>query len=91
MSLGGEILAACLRAASPAALARLMLTQDPVAASLTLEQLDHMACAALEEGDKVGVTLCSRNHGTTPEAIARALGVMIVEIQEPAWATLSLP
>ena len=84
MSSGGEILVACLDVASPEALARLMLMQDPVAASLTVEQRHRMACAALEEGDKVGVTL--RDHGMAPEAIARALGVMIVETQEPAWA-----
>jgi len=84
MSSGGEILVACLDAASPEALARLMLMQDPVAASLTVEQRHRMACAALEEGDKVGVTL--RDHGMAPEAIARALGVMIVETQEPSWA-----
>ena len=59
-----------------------MLMRDPVTASLTVEQRHRMACAALEEGDKVGVTL--RHHGTAPEAIARALGVMIVETQEPS-------
>ena len=86
MSLAAEILVACLDAASPDALARLMLMQDPVAASLTLEQQHRMACAALEEGDKVGVTLCSRHHGMAPEAIAGALGVMIIETQEPSCA-----
>ena len=86
MNSAGEILVACLDAASPDALARLMLTQDPVAASLTLGQRHRMASAALEEGDKVGVTLCSRHRGRAPEAIARALGVMIVETQEPSWA-----
>jgi hypothetical protein len=85
MSLGDEILVASLDAASPTALARLMLMQDPVAASLTSEQQHRMACAALEEGDKVGVTLCSRHHGMAPEAIAHTLGVMIVETQEPSW------
>jgi hypothetical protein len=86
MNLGGEILIACLDAASPDALARLMLMQDPVAASLTVEQQYRLACAALEEGDKVGVTLCSRHQSMAPEAIACALGVTIVDSQEPSWA-----
>ena len=86
MTLAAEILVACLDAASPDALARLMLMQDPVAAPLALERQHRMVRAALEEGNSVGVTLRSRHHGMAPEAIARALGVMIVETHEPPWA-----
>jgi hypothetical protein len=86
MILAAEILVACLDAASPDALARLMLMQDPVAAPLALERQHRMVRAALEAGDSVGVTLRSRHHGMAPEAIARALGVMILETQEPSWA-----
>jgi hypothetical protein len=81
-----HILATCLDAASPEALARQMLMQDPVAAPLALELQRHLVCVALEDGARIGAMLRSRHHGIAPQAIARALGVAIVDTAEQPWA-----
>ena len=81
-----EILTACLEAASRDALALMLLRLDPVAALLAPEPQQRMVRAALEEGDKIGLTLRSRHHGMVPEAIARALGIIVVETREQSWA-----
>jgi hypothetical protein len=86
MIAAGDLLAACLDAASPEAIGRQLLMQDPVAARLALELQRDLVCAALEDGAKVGAMLRAQHHRVAPETIARALGVAIIETEETPWA-----